>query len=76
MNDYRTYLCSQMGKETKLAGWIDKIRDLGWVLFIDLRDQYGITQVVVRCNEELVAKIPIESTESISGVIRKETKRQ
>lgn len=79
MNDYRTYLCSEMrledvGKEAKLAGWIDTIRDLGGVLFIDLRDQYGITQVVVRDNEELVefaAKIPIESTVSISGVIRK-----
>mgnify|MGYP002508911539 CR=1 FL=1 len=63
-----------VGKEAKLAGWIDTIRDLGGVLFIDLRDQYGITQVVVRDNEELVefaAKIPIESTVSILGVIRK-----
>ena len=30
-----------VGKEAKLAGWIDTIRDLGGVLFIDLRDQYG-----------------------------------
>ncbi len=79
MNDYRTYLCSEIrledvGKEVKLAGWVDTIRDLGGVLFIDLRDQYGITQVVVRDNPDLVefaARIPIESTVSISGTVRK-----
>ena len=78
MKEYRTYLCSEIrpkdvGKEVKLAGWVDTIRDLGGVLFIDLRDQYGITQVVVRDNQELVefaAKIPIESTISVSGIIR------
>ena len=78
MKEYRTYLCSEIrpkdvGKEVKLAGWVDTIRDLGGVLFIDLRDQYGITQVVVRDNQELVefaSKIPIESTISVSGKIR------
>ena len=79
MKDYREYLCSELrisdvGKETKLAGWVDTIRDLGGVLFIDLRDQYGITQVVVRDNEELLefaSKIPIESTISVLGKVRK-----
>ena len=79
MNEYRDYLCSEIrlddvGKEAKLAGWVDTIRDLGGVLFIDLRDEYGITQVVVRDNPELVefaTRIPIESTVSISGTIRK-----
>ena len=78
MKEYRTYLCSEIrpkdvGKEAKLAGWVDTIRDLGGVLFIDLRDQYGVTQVVVRDNNQLVefaAKIPIESTISVSGKIR------
>ena len=79
MSDFRTFLCSELrmedvGKEAKLAGWVDTIRDLGGVLFIDLRDQYGITQVVVRDNAELVdfaSRIPVESTISVSGIVRK-----
>ena len=67
MNEYRTYTCNTIRKEhvgehIKLAGWIQTIRDLGGVIFIDLRDQYGITQVVASGNEELVdfaTKIPI-----------------
>lgn len=77
-NMYRTYDCSQLreknvGEEIKLAGWVDTIRDLGGVLFIDLRDQYGITQVVVSGDEEKVdfaAKIPVESTITVSGKVR------
>ena len=58
-NIYRTYTCSELrekhvGEEIKLAGWVDTIRDLGGVLFIDLRDQYGITQVVVSGDEAKV----------------------
>jgi aspartyl-tRNA synthetase len=78
MSEYRTYNCSEIreknvGEEIKLAGWVDTIRDLGGVLFIDLRDQYGITQIVVSGDEEKVneaAKIPVESTISVSGKIR------
>lgn len=74
MNKYRTYNCSEIreknvGEEIKLAGWVDTIRDLGGVLFIDLRDQYGVTQVVVSSDENAVdfaARIPIESTISVS----------
>ena len=77
-NMYRTYTCSELrekhvGEEIKLAGWVDTIRDLGGVLFIDLRDQYGVTQVVVSGNEEKVefaSKIPTESTISVSGKVR------
>ena len=75
---YRTYKCSELreknvGEKIKLAGWVDTIRDLGGVLFIDLRDQYGITQVVISGDEEKVdfaARIPIESTISVSGKVR------
>ena len=78
MNKYRTYNCSEIreknvGEEIKLAGWIDTIRDLGGVLFIDLRDQYGVTQVVVSSDESAVdfaARIPVESTISVSGKVR------
>ncbi len=77
-NKYRTYKCSEIrekhvGEEIKLAGWVDTIRDLGGVLFIDLRDQYGVTQVVVSGDEEKVefaSKIPTESTISVSGKVR------
>ena len=77
-NMFRTYDCSMLrekhvGEKIKLAGWVDTIRDLGGVLFIDLRDQYGITQVVVSGDEEKVefaSKIPTESTITVSGTVR------
>ena len=77
-NMYRTYKCSELREkhveeEIRLAGWVDRIRDLGGVLFIDLRDQYGVTQVVVSGDEEKVdfaSKIPTESTISVSGKVR------
>ncbi len=78
MNKYRTYNCNEIreknvGEKIRLAGWIQTIRDLGGVIFIDLRDQYGITQVVASENQELVdfaSKIPIESTISVEGTVR------
>ena len=78
MNEYRTYTCNtirekNVGEHIKLAGWIQTIRDLGGVIFIDLRDQYGITQIVASGNEELVdfaTRIPIESTISVEGIVR------
>ena len=77
-NEYRTYTCGELrekhvGEEIKLAGWVDTIRDLGGVLFIDLRDQYGVTQVVISGDEQKVdfaSKIPVESTISVSGKVR------
>ena len=77
-NEYRTYTCGELrekhvGEEIKLAGWVDTIRDLGGVLFIDLRDEYGVTQVVISGDEQKVdfaSKIPVESTISVSGKVR------
>ena len=70
---YKIDISKHVGEHIKLAGWIQTIRDLGGVIFIDLRDQYGITQVVASGNEELVdfaTKIPIESTISVEGTVR------
>src|ERR1700756_2056464 len=51
MHRYRTHTCGELrvddiGKEVRLSGWCHRIRDHGGVLFIDLRDHYGLTQCV------------------------------
>ena len=77
-NMYRTNTCGELtkqdvGKTVKIAGWVQVIRDLGGLLFIDLRDQYGITQSVVTVESGLIdmaSKIPNESTISIEGPVR------
>ena len=49
---YRTKTCGELNikninETVELAGWIQKIRDLGAMIFIDLRDQFGITQIII-----------------------------
>ena len=51
-NQYRTHNCgelreSDIGKSVRVAGWVENIRDHGGVMFLDIRDQYGVVQVVV-----------------------------
>jgi aspartyl-tRNA synthetase len=51
MHAYRSHTCGQLrpdhaGQSTRLSGWVHRVRDHGGVLFIDLRDHYGVTQVV------------------------------
>ena len=57
MNEYRTHNCNQItlddvGKKVKISGWIETIRDLGGLVFLDIRDMYGITQVVTSADTE------------------------
>src|SRR5690625_7753096 len=51
MHEYRTHDCAELNKTNvdqmvRLSGWVHRVRDHGGILFIDLRDHYGITQVV------------------------------
>ena len=65
---YRTKTCgelnlSNVNEEVELSGWIQKIRNLGGMVFIDLRDEFGITQIVVN-DEKLEEQIKSYNTES------------
>ena len=79
MNIYRTHNCNELqainsDQEVYLAGWIHKKRDHGNLLFIDLRDNYGITQCVVQkesnCFAEL-EKLRLETVVRLEGVCLK-----
>ena len=69
MNKYRTHTCNQLNKDNEgenviLSGWINKKRDHGNLLFIDLRDNYGLTQCIIeKSNSDFkeLEKIQLES---------------
>ena len=76
MNKYRSHLCNQLnedasGSSVLISGWVHRKRDHGNLLFIDLRDHYGITQCVIdKSNEDLLfiaEKLKSETVISISG---------
>lgn len=72
---YRTKTCGELkieniGETVELAGWIQKIRNLGGMTFIDLRDEFGITQIVVN-GEELQEQVKQLHTESCIHILRK-----
>ena len=72
---YRTFNCGELtlddlGQSVTLAGWVDTIRDHGGVAFIDLRDEYGVTQVVVN-DDTLIFHLKKESVISVEGVVVK-----
>ena len=74
-NIYRSVSCGEIrenhiGQEVRIAGWVENIRDHGGVMFLDVRDQYGVTQVVVH-DEKLLENLSRESTVSISGTVVK-----
>ncbi len=75
MHRYRSHTCGQLrasdvGTDVRLSGWLHNRRDLGGILFIDLRDHYGITQLVARPGTpayEALDKISKESTVRVDG---------
>jgi aspartyl-tRNA synthetase len=74
-NIYRTVNCVQLreeniGQEVRVAGWVENIRDHGGVMFLDIRDEYGVLQVVVH-NDELLKNINRECTVTLSGKVVK-----
>ncbi|MGN0441106.1 MAG: aspartate--tRNA ligase [Acutalibacteraceae bacterium] len=74
-NVYRTHLCgdlreSDIGKTVRVSGWVETIRDHGGVMFIDVRDQYGVVQVVVH-DDELLKEVNKECTVTICGKVVK-----
>ena len=82
MNKYRTHNCSELdenniGKTIKLSGWIHRKRDHGNLLFIDLRDHFGITQCVIENKDKdfkTLEKIKPESVLMIDGLVVKRSK--
>src|SRR5437879_8083745 len=75
----RTHTCgalraSDVGQNVVLLGWVHRIRDLGGVTFIDVRDRAGISQVVVRENDALMAvakRLRSEFVVGVSGVVQR-----
>ena len=69
-NSYRTHTCGELninnvGQEIKLSGWVQRIRNLGAMKFIDLRDQYGITQIVISDQEKFKEQLDLIVTECV-----------
>ncbi|MEU9267889.1 aspartate--tRNA ligase [Streptomyces sp. NPDC048251] len=77
MHRYRSHTCgelraSDVGTDVRLSGWLHNRRDLGGILFIDLRDHYGITQLVARPGTpayEALDRLTKESTVRIDGKV-------
>ena len=77
MNKYRSHHCNELrknnvGQDVILSGWINKKRDHGNLLFIDLRDNYGITQCIIDQENEnfkFLEKTPLETVVKIQGKV-------
>src|SRR5437763_15750414 len=78
MHAYRTHHCAQLraaavGKIVRLSGWVHRKRDHGGVLFIDLRDHYGLTQIVCDVDSpalETLEHVRLESVVTIDGNVK------
>ena len=83
MNKYKTHNCGELrltnnGERVKIAGWVQRIRNLGGMKFIDLRDQYGITQIIISDNEGIqkqAENLVTECAISVEGVVLERTSK-
>jgi len=79
MHKYRTHKCNELGiqnvnENVKLSGWVHRKRDHGQLIFVDLRDHYGLTQVVIDSsnkNFSVAEGLPLESVITITGTVVK-----
>ena len=79
MNKYRSHNCSELskneiGKKVRLSGWVHRKRDHGNLLFLDLRDHFGITQCVIENKDKnfsVLEKLKPESVLLIDGEVIK-----
>ena len=77
MHPYRTHNCEALrakdvGSTVRISGWIHSKRDHGGLLFIDLRDHFGITQIVIPAESALMAtaeKLRVESVITVTGKV-------
>ena len=70
---YRTHTCGQLtaadtGAKVVLSGWVETIRDHGGVLFVDLRDHYGVTQIVVH-DDAMLREVSKETVIMVAGEV-------
>ena len=75
MHEYRTHTCGALrlrdaGQAARLSGWVHRKRDHGQLLFIDLRDHYGITQCVIDVSSRLFAAVDALRLESVIKIGR------
>ncbi len=78
MHPYRTHTCAQLssanvGETVRLSGWVHRKRDFGGLLFVDLRDHYGITQIVADADSPALAvldRLRVESVITIEGEVK------
>jgi len=80
MHAYRSHNCgeltiSNIGEEVKLSGWVDRKRDHGGLLFIDLRDHYGLIQLVIDSENKLFTKCEETKLESVITIVGNVIKR-
>ena len=81
MNKYRTHNCSELsekdvGKKVSLSGWLHRKRDHGNLLFIDLRDHFGLTQCVTENNNKFFSILEKTKQESVLTITGKVVKRE
>ena len=78
MHEYRSHTCAQLtlaevGQTVRLSGWVHRVRDHGGVLFIDLRDHYGITQVIADSDSAAfagVGRVRAEWVVRVDGLVK------